>query len=258
MIELSVEATKPKALIDGDSLIFAVCSATENVLDWGEGNEYYPNPEINDDFDKSLDTLLKGSGLQKFELYLSGRENFRYDNPLGYKQNRKDTRRPLGIDELKRHAVKKHGACIVEGVEADDVCVYLKRKNPEGYVLVAIDKDVLMQCAGTHYNYHRLTLNYVSVSALTARAYKYYQTLVGDITDGYKGCPSIGAKRALAILQDTDGTHSGLWTAVLQTFLSKGLTKDDAVNTMRLADMTQWNGSEVVLFDPEIDASEIL
>jgi DNA polymerase-1 len=61
------------------------------------------------------------------------------------------------------------------------------------------------------------------------------QTMAGDQTDGYAGVPTIGVKRADAILTEKGAN----WKTVLETFLEKGLTEEDALLNARLAKILQ-------------------
>ena len=61
------------------------------------------------------------------------------------------------------------------------------------------------------------------------------QTLAGDPTDGYPGCPGIGLKRAADLLDKSDNP----WKAVCQAFKDKGLSEDIALMNARLAKILQ-------------------
>ena len=58
-----------------------------------------------------------------------------------------------------------------------------------------------------------------------------YQTLVGDSTDNYKGCPAVGAKTADKLLQENGAT----WQTVVDAFADKGLGEEIAIENARLA-----------------------
>lgn len=79
-------------------------------------------------------------------LFIGGSGNFRDDLPLPekYKSNRKDSIRPVHLDECKEFASRGMGAEVVDGCEVDDAVYYVGRKYIEkGYkvVLATIDKD---------------------------------------------------------------------------------------------------------------------
>ena len=56
------------------------------------------------------------------------------------------------------------------------------------------------------------------------------QTLIGDPTDNYKGCPKIGAVGAKKIL-DKDCS----WAAVVAAYEKAGLSEEDALAQARVA-----------------------
>ena len=80
----------------------------------------------------------------------------------------------------------------------------------------------------------------------------YQQCLTGDSTDGYKGCPGVGPKRANYIL---DHAKDGYWPACVRAYEEAGLTEEDALRNLRLArilQVTDWDAEkqEPILFTP--------
>ena len=79
------------------------------------------------------------------------------------------------------------------------------------------------------------------------------QSLTGDATDGYKGVPQCGPKKAEAILKKVkDGKY---YEAVLKTYLEAGLTEKDAITNIRLATIlssNDWDADKCkpILFTP--------
>jgi 5'-3' exonuclease len=247
-----------KALIDADSLLYKVGFAIEEKTIWNEfdveaGLE--DSPDITHDtniqqcystFDVLMDNIMFATDADEALLVFSGGKNFRLDFPVSYKENRKDSRKPLGYKELLQYADDNYDCIITNGIEADDLVVYMKGQDDD-YTLCAIDKDILYQTIGTHYNYGKD--EWITTKEFDAIWFAYYQTLTGDTSDGYKGCKGIGDKRARKILADCK-TEKELWDAVVETYLSKDQTEEEAIWTMRLANMHQWNGEEIVLWNP--------
>jgi DNA polymerase-1 len=58
----------------------------------------------------------------------------------------------------------------------------------------------------------------------------FFQTLVGDSTDGYAGCPTVGPTKAKRIL-DADPT----WKQVVRAYKAQNLSEEDALVQARLA-----------------------
>lgn len=249
-----------KALIDADSLIYKVGFAIEEKNFWNEYEVKHEGAEPDIDYTTDLeqcyescstliDNIMFAAEADEVLLVFTGKGNFRYDNPLGYKQNRVGTRKPTGYKEILQFMLDKYPSKMCEGYEADDYVVWLKKEYPEDYMVCAIDKDVLYQSVGHHYNYNNDT--YVTISDKKAINFEYYQCLVGDTSDGYKGCPGIGPVKAKSILKECEGDEQKIWLAVVKTYESKGLTEEDAINTMRLCSMHQYNGTTVELWSPK-------
>ena len=74
-------------------------------------------------------------------------------------------------------------------------------------------------------------------------------SVIGYISDGYKGVPGIGEKKVVNFIEP-GMTEEELMNGVLEAFESKGLSVDDATQQVRLADMHQYNpeNNELTLF----------
>jgi DNA polymerase-1 len=247
-----------KALIDADSILYKVCFAIEDKVIWNEPEydlgleepeiSYYSDLEVcKEAFDLIINNILYATDCTSAELAFTGSHNLRTEFPISYKENRAETRKPLFLTELKNYAMSQYDSHLVDGVEADDVVVYLKTTYPEHYFLCAIDKDVLYQTVGTHYNYNRD--EDVHVDEHTAKWYPYFQTLAGDRSDGYIGCRGIGEVKAKKLLADAE-TEEEMWEIVVKAYKDKGMEYEDAVWTMRLANMHQYDGKKFTLWQP--------
>ncbi len=122
------------------------------------------------------------------------------------------------------------------GFEGDDVMGILAThpKLIREKIIVSIDKDMETipsdDCRwGTDEASSR-----GSIRPIEADYYHMLQTLTGDTTDGYKGCPGIGPKKAEAILAGTfeDPQNCGL---VVAAYEKAGLTEDDPIVQARMA-----------------------
>jgi DNA polymerase-1 len=89
---------------------------------------------------------------------------------------------------------------------------------------------------------------FYNITETQADYWHLYQTLIGDATDGYKGCPGIGPKKAERLLDDTDWTSEcgqtwsqAMWVKVVEAFVSAGLTEADALRRARLARILRWS-----------------
>jgi DNA polymerase-1 len=125
---------------------------------------------------------------------------------------------------------------VVEGLEADDAIGVFATDPIESeynHIICSPDKD-MRQIPGLLYD---LQNPVTEITKEEGDRWHYIQTMAGDQTDGYAGVPSIGIKRADAIL-----TAEGCsWETVVKTFKSKGLTEEDALRNARLAKILQFD-----------------
>ena len=262
-------------LLDADSIIYGTCFALESedeqlsfLQDAGDPTYSISEDELYKMLDKSINDVKEAFEIElaltghnapvSVEVHLTcgqgkfkckhGVENFRYANPLGYKQNRKNMRTPAGFDEAWIYLVNQHNAQLAVGMEADDVVVYKKTAFPDDYMIAAIDKDILKQCEGKHYDFRKQL--WVTTTAEEALWYKYYQCICGDSIDGYKGIPRYGDAKACKLLgQPGDLSEKEMWEVVVKTGRRAGVDKDYLINTMRLCCMHQFNGKEIKLWE---------
>ncbi len=262
------------ALIDGDSILYRAGFALEEEFEDAEGNITY-NVDLasaKDYIDGVIDGILFNTDCDSYELWIGERgTNFRYklsEEGLKdrYKYNRKDSRKPDKFKEMLHYIKKQYKARSPLDCEVDDVVCYKKAEKPNDYILCAIDKDVLYQSEGRHYNYGKD--EWVTVTKEESIYYAYFQTLTGDTTDGYKGAFRIGPAKAVAILGVPNGNNKmiedvlkkakvkpekitellkkgseyderALWAKVLLTYRKCKQSRLEAITTMRLAQMHQ-------------------
>lgn len=238
------------ALIDGDILVYQVASSAETPIHWGDDlwtlhssvKEAVPNmiEKINE-----IETDLKADRLI-FTLTTTAR-NFRKDVYPKYKENRKAVRKPLAWKPLREWVAENYETVERPHLEGDD-CLGILATNPgtclkdaeDGRVekiIVSIDKDFkTIPC--TYYNLtHKTTM---VITEADANYWFMYQTLTGDTTDGYPGCPTIGpknAERILAPFRGEDGSFdlAGAWLAVVEQYAKKGLGVGVALQMARCA-----------------------
>lgn len=191
--------------------------------------------------------------IEGIEIHMTGKDgrahcdglkgNFRFDYVEDYKSDRKDSRPPAGLPELWAHIftitevdglpVKVY---VVDGAEADDTVVFLKKTYPTDFLIAALDKDVLYQSVGRHYNYGKK--EFVEVTADEARTYLFFQMIAGDPSDGYKGVPGVGKVGANKALKNQD-TDKAMWDTTLALYKKKGLGLGECLQTGILASMHQ-------------------
>jgi DNA polymerase-1 len=267
-------------LIDGDILVYQVASAAEKPYDWGDDlwtlhsdmNEALPAFEqrIED-----LRTELQADHII-FALTTMGK-NFRKDVYPKYKSNRKAVRKPLVWKPLREHLHANYEVFERDGLEGDDCLGILATKAGTistkvgvGWerILVSIDKDFkTIPCT----YYHMQKREMLTITEAEADRWFMFQTLTGDTTDGYPGCPGIGPKNAERILEvvepvvmsqcvDVADCHSknlaALWRAVVATYKAKGLGEGVALQMARCARILRsgdydFKNKKPILWTPE-------
>lgn len=168
-------------------------------------------------------------------------ECWRKDVLPTYKWQRKPTAKPLMLLDVKDHLRQAYLTYEKPRMEADDVMGILST-HPTliagKKIIVSIDKD-MESIPGWLFN-PRKDKRPRLVDVRDADLYHLYQTLTGDATDGYKGCPSIGPKGAATILAEYHASYGSPfavdgWAAVVAAYVSKGFTAADALVQARVA-----------------------
>lgn len=250
-------------VIDGDSLAYRIPHAHRNMLaeqpeaieSEDDGLEdFAPGNWAKEAVQKELNYFLKLTHCTSYEIHLTAGRNselfkakydrdpvpcFRYeiseDLPKKYKANR--TADPIeGYHDVMRTLMEDFNAEMHDLWEADDAVVAIKNANPDNIRLCALDKDVLNQTVGQHYNYGKIEL--IDIDEQHAKYYKYYQAIIGDPGDGYGGVPGIG-KAKVGNWINPKMSELELWKGVLKAYQSKMLGEKEALATMRLASMQQ-------------------
>ncbi len=144
---------------------------------------------------------------EKMELWLSGKNNFRYNVFPEYKANRIKAVRPRWEHEVKDYLISTWNANVSDGCEADDM-IGVRAIETDG-IVASIDKD-LDQVPGWHYNFVKKQRYYITAEEATRHF--YYQLLVGDTADGVKGVYGIGPKKANKLLDECDSEEGMYWT----------------------------------------------
>ena len=216
-------------LIDSDFLAYKAAQACEIGIDFGE-DVIIAQSQFSDVlrvFHNELDKVTKAMMDDNFILYFSSTENFRKKIYPDYKGHRMK-RKPLGYKRLLNYCRKNHNFKLIEGLEADDTIGIeaTRHANPHN-IIVSPDKD-MRQIPSVLWN---LTDDVVEITKEEGDRWHLVQSLSGDPTDGYSGCPGIGVKRATELLDKNENQ----WEAVCKAYRDRGLSDDDALLNARLA-----------------------
>lgn len=182
-------------LLDADSLIY-ICSVKETLT------------ECIAEFNYRFNKIIEYTKATEYVGYITHNNCFRYQVSLSYKANRKSSEAPKWLKALKEYAISQYGFRGHHGLEADDLVglakTYYNNLNIDN-VIGAIDKDVLKQIPGTHFNYRfdKDTEDFVGeivTSEDEALRFLFTQAIIGDSVDGIKGALGIGIAKATKYL----------------------------------------------------------
>lgn len=219
-------------LIDADYIVYKCCAATETEIDFGEDlivvtsnfSEAYSYVE------RELANIANDLGhFDDSILFFSDSTNFRKSLDPDYKGHR-NRKKPCGYKRVINKLKEEYHVVVMPTLEADDAIGIYATKE-QGHIICSPDKD-MRQIPGDLYD---LSEGVVTITKEEGDRWHLIQTMAGDQTDGYAGVPTIGIKRADAILNEKGAT----WQTVLETFLEKGLTEEDALLNARLAKILQ-------------------
>ena len=220
-------------LIDSDFLAYKAAQACEIGIDFGEDVIIAQSQfsEVLKVFNNELNKVTKAMMEDDFILYFSSTKNFRKKIYPDYKGHRMK-RKPLGYKRLVNYCRKNHNFKLIEGLEADDtIGIEATRFADPHNIIVSPDKD-MRQIPSTLWD---MKDDVVEITKDDGDRWHLIQSLSGDPTDGYSGCPGIGVKRASELLDKNENK----WEAVCKAYRDRGLSDDDALLNARLAKILQ-------------------
>lgn len=227
---------RPTLLLDADILVYQSAAVHQRVTDWGDDTVTVTTDSLEEAINtiqNAVDQFQQTLKAGRIVFCLSDSDNFRKALLPTYKANRPV--KPVLVAPLKEW-LRANTRCYQKPtLEGDDVLGILAThptliKGPK--IMVSIDKD-MKTIPGTIYNPGRDTLD--TVSPEEADYWHMFQTITGDPTDNYKGCPGVGPKGADKALQEAVDQGRPLWEAVVDTYARKGLTEGDALVQARVA-----------------------
>ena len=214
-------------LVDGDIVAYKAAVIAETPIDWGNGvwTLHAHEKDVISSMEDFMAKIIEESGCDEVITCLSGDKLYRKDVAPYYKANRKGTRKPMLLNFAKKYLSDNYNGKVEDRLEADDLLGILGSAD-KNTVIWSIDKDLLTIPA-----YHLLDGKVTEVDQEEADYWFLYQTLIGDSTDNYKGCPTVGAKTADKLLQENGAT----WQTVVDAFADKGFGEEVAIENARLA-----------------------
>lgn len=232
--------SRPHLLIDADVLAYQCAASVEQATEWEDGywTWHCDEEEVKRQINSQLSFITDTYDAVGLTLCLTDSEgNFRRNVLPSYKDHRARVKKPLVLKSIKEWLIEDHGGYWRPGLEGDDIMGILSTwrvyspDHPK--VIVSIDKDMktipglFVQKVGD---------DPVEITEEEADWWHMFQTLTGDVTDGYKGCPGIGPKNAEKLLGEI-GFYSlkEMWETVVQAYAKKNLPEEEALIQARVA-----------------------
>lgn len=249
-------------IVDADYIAYRYAFANQLEMDWGEG---VVSRSADLKAAKREIVSLLGGWADEFEanivLALSDpASNWRTAVLPSYKQHRKANRRPDLWEPLRDFLAENWKHYLRPTLEGDDICGILATSKtiiPGDKIVVGIDKD-LKTIPCKLFNPVKGTRKIVKPDEADYIFLK--QVLTGDPSDGYKGCPGVGEKKAEKILAGVVppwGTAAEAWSSIVAAYEAHGCTAADALVQARVARVcrhTDYNfrKKEVKLWKPPV------
>lgn len=218
-----------KLLVDADYVVYKCCAAAETEIDWGN-DVILVTSKFSDAYAAVKRELLKIINnflwdVPELVLFFSDSVNFRKSIQPAYKGHR-NRKKPCGYKRVINKLKTEYDVVIMPTLEADDALGIYATKNRGKCCICSPDKD-MRQIPGRLFDMSEM----MNVEEDEGAKWHLVQTLAGDQTDGYAGCPGIGVKRAITLFEEKGYS----WKAVVQAFAEKDLSEDVALENARLA-----------------------
>ena len=236
------------AMFDGDIFAYEAAAAAEEPINWGDDLwtlHAYETPAKNA-LDERIRSLTEKLEADEVIIALSDKESFRKEILPTYKANRANVRKPMLLNVLKDYLRDNFKVFEFPRLEGDDVLGILATwENLKGdKIIVSKDKDFRCVPAKVFYA-NRPDDGVLEITEHQADYFHMVQTLTGDTTDNYKGCPGCGPVKAERIIQAAleEGTPwatpaqlRGLyWKHVVAAYEKAGLGAEEALVQARCA-----------------------
>jgi len=228
------------ALIDADILLYQTVLAVSEEAEFDDEivGPYLDMKQAREQLLTTAERWRELAGCDALAFYLSDLDNsrsWRRRMYPPYKANRIRPK-PMGYG-LLREWLECYATCHwFETLEADDaIAIAHTRPSEEPTVVVSEDKD-FFQLPGLFFRTQHAEEGVLEITPEEGERSHLVQTLSGDRSDNYPGCPTVGPVKADRLLPPSGRWDRDLaWTSVVLAYEKQGLTEMDALLQARLA-----------------------
>jgi len=221
---------KRTLLVDGDILVYMISTQAEEATQWDDDlwTLHSDFKTVKEKFEASLHSYKEILLCDDIVFTFTDKKNFRKKILPTYKFNRKELRKPLTYIPLRQYVNNMYKSYTLPWLEGDDVLGLLATGDAIAgdKVILTKDKD-LKTIPSTIYWMH--DMQYEEISEQDATYNHMIQTLSGDASDNYKGCPKVGPKTAEKLLIDLKHDPVAMWYKVVETFKKAKLSEQEAL-----------------------------
>jgi 5'-3' exonuclease len=245
------------ALIDADILAYQAAAGAEQPIKWDDDlwTLHASEEEAQAKFHDMVNGLMDKCEADRFVLVFSDSANWRKDVLPTYKSNRAGTRKPMVLRAIREWAMASYTFQMRPTLEGDDLIGIMATGNQiikGDKIICSLDKD-FKTIPGRHYNFGRD--EFFKIDEEQAAYWHMIQTLTGDSTDGYTGCPGCGPKTAEKILAPL--VPDDYWQAVVKAYSAAGLSEEEALVQARVARICRasdydFKKKKVILWNPPV------
>lgn len=256
-------------LVDGDGFAYRAAMTAERAIDWGDGL-WTLHADANDAIRRMDDDIMRCveriDPNAKIEMAITDSgANFRNSVWPTYKAKRKKTRKPVCLPAMREHLLTHWNARLRPNLEGDDVLGILATHPtivPGEKVILSADKDFFTIPGKFCRTAGEDAFKIVDVSQEEADIFHLKQTLMGDTTDEYPGCPGVGPVKAEKIISEVlEGLPPGadvvaaLWPVIVGLFTKAKQNEAAALVQARCARILRhtdydFNAKEPILWTP--------
>lgn len=237
------------AILDGDVFAFQSAVVHEREVQWDTWlwGLWTNTDDAIATLDEAIRRVCVGMKADRVVIGLSSKNNWRLDVLPTYKHHRVGTRKPCGYAHVLQYMRDTYETWEWPTLEGDDVISILATHPtllPGQKVIVSIDKD-MKSVPGYLLNDGKARKameegqeydDFITeISSTEADLNHLRQTLTGDTTDGYKGCPGVGPVKAEKILEPYLDNPKAAWPAIVEAYQKAGLSEEVALQNARVA-----------------------
>lgn len=221
---LTFDNTENKVvLIDADSLMYFSSYGSEE-------DQLLSETKLSEKIYDILNIVGQSYNVDKYFVFVKGKNNFRYKIFPAYKKNR-PPKHPI-IDILNQYLIDNFDAIQSHNAESDDY-VFSYSQLPEykdRSIICSVDKD-MHQIPGIHYDYQKN--KYHIISEEDGLYNLAIQMIMGDAADGIPALKGYGIKKAEKIIKRGMSKYQYIKT-ILKEYQKNCLTLDEAKAQVRL------------------------